>query len=224
MATAGIDEHLISPDDPRIETVGGMKRYHAGRLCWFCQGVYKGKPLLMIVRGSNPASLQFQGRANHFPKSADVNSPSGERGRVKIDGAQFYSDYDLMGVYEKRDEAYYRLYIANTAHIKAIEPDHRTATQKAVMENVTSLPNTNPFLQLLNSSVEPRNPVGDERACLFQHGSNDDYMLAGRMKNDSDKIGDVFLAFCPDGKAYLLPDQSALRAFYERYRISYNYS
>jgi hypothetical protein len=143
---------------------------------------------------------------------------------VKVEGVQYYSDYDLMGVYEKRDEAYYRLYIANTAHIKAIEPDHRTPAQKAVMANATSLPNTDPFLQLLNASVEPRNPAGDERVCLFQHGSNDDYQLAGRMQNNSDKIGDVFLAFAPDGKTYLLPDQSALRAFYESYRISYNYS
>lgn len=197
-----LSQYKISSNDSQVETVGGMKKRDASRILAFCQGVYGGKQLMIIVRGSKPTSLRHHFGPDVSPKPMSVKDKIPyESGVLETDEGRFISDYDLQGVYELRDNgAYYRLYVGNGAHARPQGP----------LEN--------PFLGALNRFVHP---TASAQQAFFQHGPNDDYLDCGRPLNTG--IGDVFLAFLPNGDLYLLPERGILKEFYHQERISWNY-
>ncbi len=197
------DQHKVSPNDNRVSSQAGMQKQDALQVREFCKGVYRGKDLMIIIRGSKPTSLQHHYQADMSPKPITVKTKIPyEAGVLEEDGHRYISDYDLQGVYELRDNgAYYRLYVGNGAHARPTGP----------MEN--------PFLRCINEFVRPGSTTN---TAFFQHGPNDDYLDCGRPKNDG--IGNVFLAFVPDGDLFLIPDRTTLKEFYHRQRISWNYA
>jgi hypothetical protein len=198
----------IFPTDPNIPSVAGMTTRHASRLCAFVQGMYRQRRLLVIVRGANPASLQHHGRRNHFakpvpPPHVPEGAPrkSGERGRFKEDGKQYFSDYDLQGVYERRHTGDFVRF-----HVSSGQGDR-------------SPPEANPFLAAINNFVCP----GE---WMFQHGPNDDYFTAGPVgpvPGREPEEGEAYLVFEPSGMMYLLRDTRTLQEYYRSRRLSWRY-
>ena len=204
----------VSAADPEVRGLAGMHPLHAARLAAFAQGAYRacnGRKYLIIVRGSDPLSLPHQGRPNHHPKPVTVKAKVGEtgRGRRKVDGRQYISDYDLQGVYERRhDGGYMRVFISN------LKKDRDDAGDPRPWVGAFD-PAQNVFLRALNEVVCPG--LG-----LFQHGANDDYLKGGEMLLAPDEDA-VFLAFEPDGGILFLPDRAALKAFYASRGINWAY-
>jgi hypothetical protein len=198
----------VFPTDPKVPSVAGMTTRHAGQLCAFVQGMYRKRKLLVIVRGANAASLLHHGRPNHFPKpvlppdpAKDPLRKSGARGRFKEAGKQYFSDYDLQGVYEQRHTGdFVRFFVSSGG------TDFRG-------------PEANPFLAALNSFVCPE-------SWMFQHGPNDDYFAAGRTRPEpgrEPREDEVYLVFEPSGMMYLVPDTRTLQEYYRARRLSWRY-
>jgi len=109
-------EFLTNAQDVRIETLCGIRRRHAEGILSFCQGTYRARQLIIVVRAANPESLKLQGVKGHEPKPHGVDEKTRRSGRVQVTpgGPFFYSDYDLQGVYERRHTGdYSRLYVGN---------------------------------------------------------------------------------------------------------------
>lgn len=201
-----------TPQDSRIPNVFGIRTRHAERLLTFCQGYYRSRQLIVIVRGANPASLRFQGKEGRFPKPYGVNEKTSKHGRVRANigdeaTKSYYSDYDLQGVYEQRHTGdYNRLYVGNYI------PKENIGSAASVS------PVANPFLNAINKFV--CRGFGDPD--MFQHGTQDDYRQAGRPAKDLKNDG--FLAFEHSGNVYLLPNLNVLREYYrERPGLSWIY-
>ena len=214
MATDTVEPRSVGANDPEVREAG-MNPLHAARLSAFAQGAYRacgGRKLLIIVRGSDPLSLAHQGRENHFPKPPTIEAKIGVtgRGRRKIDGRHYISDYDLQGVYELRhDGGYMRLYVSN------LKKGDKTDASDPRMHVGDFKVGDNLFLKTLNDVVCPG-------LNLFQHGPNDDYMKAGVMGRTPGE-DEVFLAFKPEGGILLIKGRSALRRLYSSHGISWNY-
>jgi hypothetical protein len=197
----------VFPNDPRVGSQAGIASQHAGRLCAFAQGQYRKRSLLILVRGANPESLQFQGRPSFFPKPVSVKDKTGERGRVKRPGVRYYSDYDLQGVYERRHTGdYQRFFVSNPPKGAGATsaPDPLAASN---------------FLNCLNAYVCPG-------LNLFQHGPNDDYFHlgpTGPVANNELRDDETFLVFEPTGRMYLLPSTKTLQDYYESRALAWKY-
>lgn len=205
----------IPPNDQSIRKVAGMTTYHATRLTLFVNRAYKNKSLLIIVRGSNPASLPHQKNSNMGPKPYTVSTKIDDSGTVVTDKGVFYSDYDLMGVYEQRHMGdFVRLYTDNSSNYAK---DRKNKDGKLIEFNRN---NFNPDEEV-DFLVQLNRFVCADGARMFQHGANDDWLEVGRPKKTD--IGDVFLAFEPTGYILLIRNQEELKAYYREKRISFNY-
>jgi hypothetical protein len=200
-----------------IRTIIGMQPEHAVRLLDFANGAFRGRRLILMVRASNPLSLQYHGLPNHVPKPPTFKPKIGESGRTPMEApAQGYyiSDYDLHGVYEHRGvhtmstgqqfDAYSRFYVNNHVDVKSVQIGSATAGR----------PDVNPFLKALNAHVCP----GPQ--AFFQHGADDDYRAGGRSAHELEgrdpAIGRHHLVVEHTGNAYLLRPAEVVP--YLRYR------
>ncbi len=213
----------IDANDPAVKSALGMNPQHLARLNAFAQGAYPicgGRGLLIVVRGSNPVSLRHQGRRNHFPKPAGLDEKSGETGRVKQNGRQFYSDYDLQGVYERRHDGSYQRLFVGTKMSKEWVAERTEKLGRPPGDPFggrhAADPHRNVFLHKLNQTVCPN-------LDLFQHGSNDDFLGPGGRGRRKPEPDEVFLAVEPDGGTWLIPSPEALRKFYAARGVSWNY-
>ncbi len=206
----------------------GMEPRHAKKLTLFVQGEYRRKPLLIIVRASNPAGLQHHGRIaeGYFPKPGWVDQKTGPSGDAAVGGRHYYSDYDLQGVWERRDQTYYRLFsgscvdpevhASKIADLKAREP----GLAGQFTEPIGNLaPAAFDFLRELNLFVCETTNVG---MWMFQHGANDGFLWNGRPVLDV-KADDAFLVFEPSGTMHRTQGRAQLKAYYRNHKLSWAY-
>lgn len=224
----------VSLNDPRIETIIGMELVHAQRTLAFCKGLYRRRELLIIVRKSNPLSLQYHGVPNYFPKpvtiKAKISKTTGwsyamDKNGREVPGPQFISDYDLHGVYERRHTGNYdRLYVSNYIDYES----EVTGAITRVGSLTQSLIPNNPFLRELNGYVCS---AGRGRN-MFQHGTEDDFRVAGRSGHrifDSDSaldergaLADPHIIFDHSHNNYVfIVSPSQLQAYYRSKKLSF---
>ena len=257
------NEFATNAQDVRIQSLCGMQRRHAEAILSFCQGAYRARSLIIVVRAGNPESLTLQGVEGHEPKPFSVKEKTRRSGRVRVtkDGPFFYSDYDLQGAYELRHTGdYVRFYVGNyvlpltkdevkapaTATIPIVRKPGGTASfavksreapktasfnalvrdalpaEKPIGTAASVDPVANPFLNAINQAVCRRFRDPD----MFQHGTQDDWRVAGRPANEEiteegvrkTLKDDCYLAFEHTGAVYLLPNVVALRRYYESRR------
>ncbi len=200
-----------------IRTIIGMQPDHAVRLLDFANGTFRGRRLIIVVRASNPLSLQYHGLPDHVPKPPTFKDKIGESGRSPMpspSAGYYISDYDLHGVYEHRGmhtmanghqfDAYSRLYVNN----------HVAAGSVQIGSAPAGRPDVNPFLKALNAHVCP----GPQ--AFFQHGADDDYRAGGRSAHELEgrdpAIDRHHLVVEHTGNAYLLRPAEVVQ--YLRYR------
>lgn len=197
---------LISTNaqDPRVQALCGIRRRHAERILAFTQGMFRQKSLIVVIRAANPESLRWHGAANHQPKPYGVETKTRRSGRVSVgdDGKFYFSDYDLFGVYEQRHTGdYVRLYVGN---YQPNQEQPSAGIGSAIVVNTL----LNPFLNEINKYV--CRTFGDRD--MFQHGSEDDYRLAGRPKLALKDTN--FAAFDHTGDVTIMTDLAALKGYY----------
>ncbi len=145
----------MSPSDiERAEELGMLPR-HVGMLKSFCQGLYKRKKLLLIVRATNRGAVaQHYNNKNRSAKPLWAKNKSSEFGgkartTEAISGGSdgervrksYFPDYDLQGVYELRDTApptYYRMFAGNYVNFQKVDaaaPSNAKVRQVAATEN-----------------------------------------------------------------------------------------
>ncbi len=209
----GIGAFKISVNDRRLEASTGIRKQHAANLMAFCQGIYEGRQLLILVRGANPESLQWHNAPGHKPKPLTLKAKTsqGSQGRVKEGGDYYYSDYDLLGVYELLDNGtYQRTYIHNAGPKPGTIID-----QQQWSADAHEALSQNSFLQEINKYVCPG-------LRLFQHGTNDDFRLSGAAGNPL-REGESALAFEHTGDLFLLHGTLEMRDYYHARRICWIY-
>lgn len=201
--------------DDELAVQYGMEAKHANRLREFCQGAFKRKKLLIVVRRSNPASLQWHDVPGIDPKPPWVKEKSDAKGLIGHAAQRYFSDYDLQGVYELRDTApptYYRFFAGNSVKMDAAQVAKFVKREPSVRltgaVDIGTVALTE-FVRAINAFV-----CRDGKP-MFQHGAQDGFLLSGRPVLDADDGG--FLAFEPDGRMQALPTRAELKAFYQRH-------
>ena len=206
--------------DDQLAASYGMQPKHAERLRKFCQGVFKGKKLLIVVRKGKQAGLQWHGRPDYRPKPVTIKATTDATGSLTVDGQKYYPDYDMQGIYELRDTApptYYRFFAGNWVSMDE-ESVAKLAAREPSLKGTGTLEigsvELHKFIREINRFV----CAGD--APMFQHGAQDGYLVAGRPVLDA---GDGFLVFEPDGSMRAIATRSELRAYYLKHRINWSY-
>jgi hypothetical protein len=227
----------------------GMQPTHARNLARFVQRQFKGKPLLVLVRASKSAALAHHGQPGFLPKPIDVKTKSGPDGSLSAGSENFFSDYDLLGVWERRDAAYvklrsdggresrghvyYRLFTGNWIDAEAKERGtgkqlfdlaavHRLepAAPAHLSEAIgTKDPALNEFLRQINLHVCG---TQDPRQFMFQHGSQDGFRLGGRPLLPIGKDERV-LVFEPDGTISKLVGRAQVKGYYLENNLTWIY-
>lgn len=208
--------------DSELALKFGMSPRHAGKLREFCQGAYRRKRLLMIIRSTNKAGLQWHDRAHVQPKSVHVKDKTDkQRGLVTVEAQTYFPDYDMHGVYELRDTApptYYRLYTGNYVNIEEKTHWNRLEGREPSLAGVDRKPlgsaEFSPFVKALNAFVCGDGPL------MFQHGAQDGFLVAGRPILDA---GARFLVFEPTGHMSAVYGRERMKAYYHSKSISWAY-
>jgi len=224
---------MISADSALAQAFG-MSPRHAEKLMEFCKGVYRRKRLLMIVRGANPAGLQWHGHPEYRPKPVWVKEKTGDDALLHSGGQTYYPDYDIHGLYELRDTSpptYYRLFAGNYVNIDRNKPavprqkespdqeimrafDKREPSLRGIDPPPIGSPEFSPFVKALNCFVCGEGPL------MFQHGAQDGFLVSGRPILHA---GDKFLVFEPTGNMFGVRNREDLKAYYRKHRISWPY-
>jgi hypothetical protein len=207
----------MSPEEDAWALECGMEPIHAARIREFCQGKYRRKKLLMIVRACKPEGLKWHSMIGASPKPVAVKEKTNAGGYIIRDNRLYYPDYDMQGLYELRDTTYYRFFAGNyvnldqegLAKLAAREPSLQGIQPAVIGTTVFS-----EFLNALNSYVCRGG------APMFQHGAQDGHLLGGRPVLDA---GDGYLVFEPDGAMRILRSRQDLKTYYKQNRIAWTY-
>jgi hypothetical protein len=174
---------------------GGMQPHHAAKLREFCsQRIYRRHKLLIVIRASNPESLQWHdapGRAH--PKHSGIKAKTNDQGYIIHDGKLYYSDYDLQGVFIQDGRTYRPLFTGNYVKLD---------------DRVVGSPGLNEFLRVLNQYVcGPGNPK------MFIHGAQDDFVVDD-VPQLMPKRTEKYLVFEPEGGVQIVNGSRNLMMYY----------
>ena len=184
----------------------GMQLHHVQRLQEFCaQRIYRRQKLLMVVRASNPASLQWHDQPGRtHPKHAGIKGKTNERGFVVHDGKLYYADYDLQGVFVQAGQRLYRpLFTGNYA--------------RRADGSVVGSPGPNEFLRVLNQYV-----CGPGKPKMFIHGAQDDFVVDETPQLMPQRT-EKYAVFEPDGALDVVAGSRRLMLYYAERGLPWRY-
>jgi hypothetical protein len=131
------------PRDIALAEQFGMLPEHAGKLMHFCQGVYKRKKLLLIVRRTRHGAVRQHYENPNLsakPVTAKLKSNAAAKATATVASQDpsviarrlqsYFPDYDLQGAYELRDTApptYYRLFTGNYVNFRMIDVESQSS-------------------------------------------------------------------------------------------------
>lgn len=169
------------------EQIGTAKRH--GMAAWHLVGLglytWENNRLL-ILRSSKFESRQFHFSAQHKPKPGDVKGKT-RGGVVKVGANYFFSDYDILSLWERKGNHYSR--------VSTCYPERGFATNYEVIDE-------------LNLYIGNRT--------MFQHGANDEYVDKNGKPKNRLKEDETFIAFDEKRNITELMSIADLKGFYRQ--------
>jgi RHS repeat-associated protein len=186
---------------------------------------------IIIVRGSNPASLPHHGKPGHVPKGVDcklktAKPPDPHAGLVKKPNPMSPDDAKHVKELEGKGWKFDEDGVAHDPNGNKVYGDHdlQGAYHKDEFGGTTSKVNTNDpnYQNGLNDDVCPENP-------MFQHGANDNFKKPDPDNPGKTKMGrtpepdENYVVTKPDGSVTEINGTDELKKFYDEEGIPWPY-
>ena len=175
-----------SEEEIKIAKRHGMLAWHLEGLRQYCREENR----LLILRSSKYEGRKFHFSRAHSAKPVHVKDTT-ENGEVVVNGKRFFSDYDILSLWQRKGTSY-----------------QRVPTCKPELD-----------FEMIYEVIDELNEFIGNRT-MFQHGANDEYVdRKGKPKNEL-KSTETFIAFDENKIIYELFNIIDLKMFYTRNKLT----